>query len=244
MAEPGGILFDKDGVFVDFERTWTPVLKAIAAELAKGDAGHAHQLLQVAGFDVAADRFMPGSVWAAGHADDLVAAWLPMLAGDDEQQLFEVMQAHCLKAVPHPVLDHDRQRAVFETLKSAGFRLGVATNDMAASASATVAHFGLADVFDLVLGYDSVANPKPSGDPVVEFARASGLRPQQVMMVGDNTHDMHCGLAGGAGHLVGVLSGNSTRAELDGLAHHIIDDISHLPPLAAQLFEHGMKVEG
>jgi phosphoglycolate phosphatase len=73
MAEPGGILFDKDGVFVDFERTWTPVLKAIAAELSQGDAAHAHQLLQVAGFDVAADRFMPGSVWAAGHADDLVA---------------------------------------------------------------------------------------------------------------------------------------------------------------------------
>jgi hypothetical protein len=36
--------------------------------------------LQVAGFDVAADRFMPGSVWAAGHADDLVAAWLPLLS--------------------------------------------------------------------------------------------------------------------------------------------------------------------
>jgi phosphoglycolate phosphatase len=38
MTEPGGILFDKDGVFVDFERTWTPVLKAIAAELSQGDA--------------------------------------------------------------------------------------------------------------------------------------------------------------------------------------------------------------
>jgi phosphoglycolate phosphatase len=243
MAEPAGILFDKDGVFVDFEKTWTPVLKAIAADLAHGDTGHAHELLLVAGFDAAADRFLPGSVWAAGHADDLVEAWLPMLSGSSQAQLFQVMQAHCLKAQPHPVLSPDEQREVFQTLKSAGFRLGVATNDMAASAHATVAHFGLAEVFDMVLGYDSVANPKPAGDPVLAFARATGLQPEQVMMVGDNTHDMHCGLAGGAGHLVGVLSGNSTRAELSGLAHHIIDDISHLPPLALQLVEHGGKVE-
>ena len=243
MAEPAGILFDKDGVFVDFEKTWTPVLKSIAADLAKGDAAHANELLLVAGFDAAADRFLPGSVWAAGHADDLVEAWLPMLSGSSQARLFQVMQAHCLKAQPHPVLSPDEQREVFQTLKSAGFRLGVATNDMAASAHATVAHFGLAEVFDMVLGYDSVANPKPAGDPVVAFARATGLQPEQVMMVGDNTHDMHCGLAGGAGHLVGVLSGNSTRAELSGLAHHIIDDISHLPPLALQLVDHGGKIE-
>ena len=32
-----GVLFDKDGVFVDFEKTWTPVLKAIAADAAQGE---------------------------------------------------------------------------------------------------------------------------------------------------------------------------------------------------------------
>ena len=112
-----------------------------------------------------------------------------------------------------------------------------------ASAKATVAHFGLSDVFDIVLGYDSVANPKPAGDPVVAFSAHSALQPGQVMMVGDNTHDMHCGRAGGAGVCVGVLSGNSTMAELSRLADHVIADISHLPPLLERLFEHGAQVE-
>ena len=101
----------------------------------------------------------------------------------------------------------------------------------AASARATVEHFGLADVFDIVLGYDSVANPKPAGDPVLAFAGHGGIAPGAVMMVGDNTHDMHCGRAGGAALCVGVLSGNSTHAELSALADHVIDDISHLPGL-------------
>lgn len=244
MAQISGILFDKDGVFVDFEKTWTPVLKAIAADLSAGDVAHGHRLLHVAGFDAAADRFLPGSIWAAGHADDLVEAWLPLLAGASRDQLFDAVEGHCVKAAPHPVLGHAEQRRIFETLKARGLKLGVATNDMAASARATVEHFGLADVFDMVLGYDSVANPKPAGDPVLAFAGHGGIAPGAVMMVGDNTHDMHCGRAGGAGLCVGVLSGNSSHAELSALADHVIEDISHLPGLLDGLFQQRAKVEG
>lgn len=235
MAQLRGILFDKDGVFVDFEKTWTPVLKAVAHELSHGDEHMSRELLMVAGYDSAANTFLPGSVWAAGHADDLMEAWGPMLPARSRDDLFGLLESHCLKAAPQPVLDAERQRDIFRQMKSMGLALGVATNDMASSAQATIDAFGLADLFDVVLGYDSVARPKPAGDPFVAFAAAAGIAPGQAMMVGDNTHDMHCGRAGGAGHLVGVLSGNSTRADLAGLAHHIIDDISHLPPLVARL---------
>jgi phosphoglycolate phosphatase len=235
MADIQGILFDKDGVFVDFEKTWTPVLKAAAHEIAAGEHSAGERLLQVAGLDPASDRFLPGSIWAAGHADDLVEAWLPLAGGRSRQQLFDLVGAHCVKAEPHPVLVHDDQLRIFSELKRQGLKLGVATNDMEASAKATVAHFGLSDVFDIVLGYDSVANPKPAGDPVVAFSGHTGLLPGAVMMVGDNTHDMHCGRAGGAGVCVGVLSGNSTHAELSALADHVIEDISFLQGLLAQL---------
>jgi phosphoglycolate phosphatase len=245
MKPVKAILFDKDGVFVDFEKTWTPVLKIIAADLGEGrDNCVAGQLLELAGFDPESDRFLPGSVWAAGHADDLVAVWLPMLAGMDRHELYERVELRCVEALPQPVLAAHVQRQIFSDLKAMGLRLGVATNDMAASARATVDRFGLADVFDLVLGYDSVPNPKPAGDPVMVFAEHCNVLPGEVMMVGDNTHDMHCGRAGGAGVVVGVLSGNSSRSQLEPLADHIIDDISHLPRLAARLLEHGAKVDG
>ena len=239
------ILFDKDGVFVDFEKTWTPVLKIIAADLGEGrDNLLAGRLLELAGFDPESERFLPGSVWAAGHADDLVAAWLPLLAGMDRHALYELVERRCVEALPQPLLPANEQHRIFSDLKAMGLKLGVATNDMAASARATVERFGLADVFNLVLGYDSVPNPKPAGDPVVVFSQHCKVLPGEVMMVGDNTHDMHCGRAGGAGVVVGVLSGNSSRSQLEPLADHIIDDISHLPRLAAGLLEHRTKVDG
>ena len=230
-----GVLFDKDGVFVDFEKTWTPALKAIAADAANGDRSLEMRLLDVAGFDSQADTFSPGSIWAAGHTDDLVEVWMPLLNGMSPAALVEKVNSHCLQAASHPVFPRDEGHRIFSGLKQLDLVLGVATNDAAASAHATVTAFGLAEMFDLVLGYDSVANPKPAGDPVLAFASHTGIEPHRLMMVGDNAHDMQCGRAGGAGLCVGVLSGNSTRDQLDPLADHVIDDISHLQALLASL---------
>lgn len=229
------VLFDKDGVFVDFEKTWTPALKAIAEDAACGDSILETRLLGVAGFDPEADTFLPGSIWAAGHTDDLVEVWMPLLNGMAPADLVEKVNAHCLQAVSHPVFPPDRSHRIFSGLKQLDLALGVATNDAAASAHATVSAFGLTDMFDLVLGYDSVANPKPAGDPLLAFADHTGIAPHRVMMVGDNVHDMQCGRAGGAGLCVGVLSGNSTRDQLSPLADHVVDDISHLQHLLTSL---------
>ncbi|MEO1160664.1 MAG: HAD family hydrolase, partial [Pseudomonadota bacterium] len=156
--------------------------------------------------------------------------------------LVETVNTHCLRAASHPVFPREQGQRIFSGLKQLDLALGVATNDAAASAHATVSAFGLADMFDLVLGYDSVANPKPAGDPLLAFAGHTGIEPHRVMMVGDNAHDMQCGRAGGAGLCVGVLSGNSTREQLVPLADHVIDDISHLRALLASL-EHGAQVK-
>ena len=62
-----GILFDKDGTLIDFPSTWTPVLKALSLEFAKGDRARAWELMETAGYDPETDRFKPGSIWAAAN---------------------------------------------------------------------------------------------------------------------------------------------------------------------------------
>ncbi len=230
-----GVLFDKDGVFVDFEKTWTPVMRTIAEDFSNGDMTLTAQLLNLAGFDPHSDVFLPGSVWAAGHTDDLVKVWLPVLDGLGEQAAVRRINEHCLRAKAHPLLPLKEQRDILGSLQASGLRLGVATNDSTASARATVSAFGLSQFFDVVLGYDAVVNPKPAGDPLVEFARHTGLQPDVIIMVGDNRHDMECGRAAGAGLCVGVLSGNSTMADLAPLADHVVEDISALGGLFSRL---------
>ena len=230
-----GILFDKDGVFVDFDKTWAPALKVVAHDIADGDAAQAARYLEIAGYDPQIDNFVPGSIWAAGNTADLVRAWLPDGDADARQAMAARIDGYCATCDPAPIRPVEELQAIFGSLKRAGFLLGVATNDAEASARKTTQEFGLAGIFDLVMGYDSVANPKPAAEPVMKFTETFGLGVQQVAMVGDNLHDAEMARAAGARLAIGVLSGNATRAELNGHVDHIVDDISGIEALLQRL---------
>jgi len=88
-----------------------------------------------------------------------------------------------------------------------------------------------ADLFDVILGADSVARPKPAGDMIHAFADAVGIKAGEVAMVGDNPHDMETAHDAGAGLAIGVLSGNSAHDHLAPLADHVVASIADLPAL-------------
>lgn len=226
-----GILFDKDGVFVDFDKTWAPAMKVVARNMADGDAALEAHYLAVAGYDPAADVFLPGSIWAAGNTIDLVTAWLPDGDAAARAEMAAKIDGYCAQFEPVPVLPLEQIQSVFRVLRSEGYKMGVATNDSTASAHRTVDMFGLAEYFDLVMGYDSVDNPKPAPDPVLKFAGEHGLSVDELAMVGDNLHDAEMARAAGTRLAIGVLSGNATLKELTGQVDHIIKDISDLKGL-------------
>jgi phosphoglycolate phosphatase len=106
--------------------------------------------------------------------------------------------------------------------------MGVATNDATAAAIAAMAALGLADLLPHVFGYDSVPNPKPAPDSVFAFAETVGVRPHEVVVVGDNRHDMEMARAARA-TAVGVLTGNSSLHDLAPLADVVLPSIRELP---------------
>ncbi|MGI9462625.1 MAG: hypothetical protein ACR2OM_01710, partial [Aestuariivirgaceae bacterium] len=97
-----GIVFDKDGVLVDFDKTWAPALKVVARTIAAGDASLEAHYLNVAGYDQVSDQFLPGSIWAAGNTIDLVTAWLPGGDAGERQAMAARVDGYCagLEVVP------------------------------------------------------------------------------------------------------------------------------------------------
>jgi phosphoglycolate phosphatase len=125
---------------------------------------------------------------------------------------------------------------VLEELRGLGLRLGVATNDTEHSARSHMTQLGVADLFDIIIGADSVARAKPAGDMIHAFAAATRLPPSAIAMVGDNPHDIETARAGGAGLAIGVLSGNAAHEDIAHLADHTIASIAELPQLLRRLF--------
>ncbi|MGA8453762.1 MAG: HAD hydrolase-like protein, partial [Streptosporangiaceae bacterium] len=86
---------------------------------------------------------------------------------------------------------------------------------------------------DLVLSPADVGRGRPWPDlPLTALLRLSGGAVGELAVAGDTPSDVESGLRAGAGLVAGVLTGSSTREELEqAKAPVILDTIADLIPL-------------
>ncbi|WP_226622920.1 HAD family hydrolase [Alloyangia pacifica] len=219
------VLFDKDGTLFDFTRTWSAWLQEVMRQLAGGDADLVEAMAQALRFDLAEGVFFKDSPVIAGTSREAADSLCRALGRTDPDALERFLSEEAARA---PLAEAVPLAPLLDSLRGAGLRLGVMTNDNEAVAHAHLAQVGVGDRFDFVAGFDSGHGAKPSPAPLLAFAAAIGLPPGQVVMVGDSTHDLQAGRAAGM-MTVGVLTGPAEADELRHLADVVLPDIGHLP---------------
>lgn len=230
-----GVLFDKDGTLIDMPGTWVPVYREMLAELVTTEPSQIDALMAKAGYDPVTGGVRAGTILASGTTRELIDIWWPGLTKDEADAQMRVVDfdyRHLAAKHLKPLMVLE---PVLEELRGQGFRLGVATNDTEHSARSHMTQLGVADLFDIIIGADSVMRPKPAGDMIHAFANATGIPPSAIAMVGDNPHDIETARAGGAGLAIGVLSGNAVHEDIAHLADHTIELIVELPALLRRL---------
>ncbi|MBN8290367.1 HAD family hydrolase [Rhodobacter sp. NTK016B] len=221
-----GILFDKDGTLFDFQATWGNWARDLLNRLAGEDPARAQAMAEVLRFDLASRRFDPASPVIAGTGDEVVDLLAPY-ARMSRTALSALVSGAAAEA---PLVPAVPLRPLLARLRASGLRLGVATNDYEAVARRHLA--AEADLFDLIAGFDSGHGGKPAPGMLLAFAEHCGLRPDEILMVGDSRHDLLAGRAAGMRTLA-VLTGVATEADLEDLADAVRPDIGHLPELLA-----------
>ena len=172
-----------------------------------------------------------GSLFAAGNAVEIAGHMVASGAPFGEAELAGRLDALFIEAAERAVPVCDLAPVLNALAPRA---LGIATSDAEASARRTLRALGIADRFPFVAGYDSGHGPKPGPGMVLAFARAVGIRPERVAVVGDNTHDMEMARAAGA-RAVAVLSGTGARHDLAPLADAVIASVSDLVDRVSEL---------
>jgi phosphoglycolate phosphatase len=112
----------------------------------------------------------------------------PVGAADAVEIYRKLWRTHVTPRIPQ--LLYPGVREGLEELKRAGFRLAVVTGKAQDGADSTVAAAGLRDVFDVVLGYTSVPNPKPAPDIALLALDRVGVGAGDAVIVGDSIHDL------------------------------------------------------
>jgi phosphoglycolate phosphatase len=223
-----GVLFDKDGTLFDFATSWRGVTERILALMAPDDAELRRRLGRLAGFDLDLGAFEPGSPIVAGATADVATLWAPLLPGLTTEEIARVANG-AAETIGEPELAPTADLPLLlAALRTRGLALGVATNDIEASARIHLAAVGALDAFDFVAGCDSGFGQKPQPGMVLAFAAAARLRPPQVAMVGDSVHDLRAARAAGAA-AVAVLTGPARESDLAPLADVVLPSIAALP---------------
>ncbi|WP_077962231.1 HAD family hydrolase [Ensifer adhaerens] len=222
-----GILFDKDGTLLDYAKSWVPVNYELARIAAKGDEALARTLLAAGGMDADSGHVLPDSLLAAGNTVEIATGFVGAGAPFTIAELTALLDGLFARSAEYAVPVTDLG-AFFAGLHAKGYRLGVASSDNERSIRETAKRFGFEAYLHYVAGYDSGYGVKPEPGMVLGFCAATGLEPQQVVVVGDNNHDMHMGRNAGVGMTVAVLTGTGSRQLLAAASDHCLSDITEL----------------
>ena len=230
-----GILFDKDGTLIEFDNLFgATYLKMLQAHYGYSK-DEATVILMRAGYMPETGGCRGGSPMASGTLKQVVHYWWPDMAEDERDARRKFIDENFDRDAHQGAIPIIPLQPVFEELKAAGYVLGVATNDIEAAAHSHMTKIGVIDYFEMLIGADSVVEPKPSGNMIKRFAQAMAIEPHEIAMVGDNAHDINEARAGGAGLAIGVLSGNSDHDDLAHIADHVIGTVAELPLLLKRL---------
>ncbi len=219
------VVFDKDGTLFDFRKSWSGYVRRVIADLAAGAPQRETGLARAIGFDLASGDFAADSPVIAGTAGDIADDLLAHLPGWTHSALTDRLNAlstgaEMTESVPLVPL--------MTALRARGLRLGLATNDVEAAGRAHLAAVGVDGLFDAILGADSGHGAKPGPGMLLAFARAVGIAPARIVMVGDSRHDLIAGREAGM-QTIAVLTGIATADALSPLADAVLRDVGELP---------------
>tara|TARA_B100000678_G_C18203638_1_gene500502 strand:- start:99 stop:812 length:714 start_codon:yes stop_codon:yes gene_type:complete len=219
-----GLLFDKDGTLFDFEKTWNSWTSRILTEVSKQSDVSISALADAIDFDLKTGKLLPQSIVIAGTHRQVTAALHTKLSNWDFEHLESYLLDYVIETRQYEVVPLQKY---FRKLKSEGLLLGVMTNDAERGAQAHLAAAGIFDLLDFVAGSDTGFGCKPAPEPLLAFAKITGLKPDEIAMVGDSLHDLQAAQAAGMMR-VAVLTGVATEDELKKHADLVLPSIANL----------------
>ena len=167
-----GLVFDKDGTLFHYEGTWAVWCENVLNDLSDGNRDLKGALAAAVGFDLEAQKFLPGSLIVNASAGEINGVWLDMLPGKTMEDVDAIAIKHLEQLPSLPVCD---LHSLFSGMKKQGLKLGIATNDYEQAAWQQLRTEGIAELFDFVAGFDSGHGAKPAAGPLHAFGAATGL---------------------------------------------------------------------
>ena len=156
------------------------------------------------------DRVVPGGLVSSGTEEQIFRAHHRLLGSFAPEWgtfLSEIRnRTHTLFSLNPPTVQPiGKVGEALKDLRSAGFRLGVATSDSYVNAVRDLAAHG-EEWIEFWATSDRLKHPKPHPESVFAFADFLGVMPEQIAFTGDSSVDLQAARTAGVGTFIAVRS--------------------------------------
>jgi len=206
------IICDLDGTLVDSAEDLRTALNAVLGDLGLRSIRSDEVRAMIGdGVHKLIERGLAAAGGDAQRASSLVSDFL------DVYEANPTVHARCYSGVVKTLA----------ALKTRQCRLAVVTNKPLAATQKILSGLGILDLFDIVVGGDMLPQRKPHPGPLLEAARQLGIAVADLLMVGDNIHDVEAARAAGI-RSVAVTYGYHHRPPSSFGADQLIDRFEEL----------------
>jgi 2-phosphoglycolate phosphatase len=189
------VLFDLDGTLVDSSEA---IIKAVEKVLeSKGLICNRAKVARMIGLPL----------------ENIFGVLAPNLS---EQEIWQLVHEYRKYYMAHHLENttiHPSAQMVLRKLKAKGFKLGIITTKYREPVMDVLSHFGIAELFDVVVTGYEVIKHKPAPDIVLEAAKRLRVDPKQCVVVGDSPLDVQAGKQAGS-FTIGVVSKTYVKKQL------------------------------
>ena len=233
-----GLLFDKDGTIIDFFSIWPVVAREVIPKFIKQieiydeDGAIEREMLESMGLHD--DKVNPRGAFAYKSYGEIAEDICSVLTDHDVFiELYSIyvqikdLFNNTMKNTTPVYKTFTDMPDLLRGLKNEGFFIGLTTADVQESAERCLNELHIIEFFDYIGADDGTRKPKPNGEMIDEFKAITGLKAEEIAVVGDTFNDMLFGKQNGCSS-IGVLSGVSAREDFDDQADVIIESVADI----------------
>ncbi len=201
-----GILFDKDGTLIEFEKTWFSIMTLVFKKIEDQGLMTSDEIKLIKersgilrnGFSKESKiQYMPTS--------EIVNQWSMWVIRQPvsffKDRLYQIINESSLdESVEIKLLPKTMETIAYLSDK---YRIGIATADTKDSMLHSLSHSGLLGYFHYFGSDDGVCKGKPDPMMAEEFCRTIGVRMDEILIVGDSVSDYEFALNAGC-HFAGI----------------------------------------
>lgn len=240
-----GILLDKDGTIIDFFAIWPDIARQMVPRLIRQNE------LQDSSGKIERDIF--SYIGFSNGKVDPKKGFAYKSYGDIAQDIVRALEKNGINldlysvymqivTIFNTILENENpeyktftdMEKLLSGLKREGYYLGIATSDMEKPTMECLEKLNILEYFDYIGCDNGKRKHKPDGQMMEEFCEICGIKPQEVVMVGDTYNDMLFAKNNGAIPLA-VLSGVSKKEDFENITNLYIDDLESLPQAIEKL---------